>query len=263
MPDERTQRHQPRGRGFYQRKRGATHGPGFLRYPRQRMGRRRRTAGIQHRERASSEALNRRVGEQSPGSGLPDWRLLAIGGVLLIGTLLVILVLIMGSGANPNSGTAQPDAGRTHVADGAECRTAPASCEIAANPYSSVPATSGHHWGTPAEWGVYSTPLSESQLIHNLEHGGIVIWYDPELDQAQIDELASYVNAQVSQGIGGRFRFILSPWGGEEDLGSPVVVTGWQYLLRLEEADTDALDGFSRARYGIAPEPQGGPGPPG
>jgi len=263
MPDERTQRHQPRGRGFYQRKRGASHGPGFLRYPRQRMGRRRRTAGIQHRERASSEALSRRVGEQSSGGGLPDWRLLAIGGVLLIGTLVVILVLIMGSAPNPDAGTAQPDAGQTHVETG-DCRADPANCGGTSNPYTSLPATSGPHWATPANWGVYSTPQAESQVIHNLEHGGIVIWYDPEaLDLEQIGELASYVEAQLSQGHGGRFKFILTPWGGEDELGSPIVLTAWRYLLPLEDADRDAIDGFVRARYGIAPEPQGGPGPPG
>ncbi|MGI8930718.1 MAG: DUF3105 domain-containing protein, partial [Candidatus Limnocylindria bacterium] len=166
------------------------------------MGRRRRTAGIQHRERATSEALNRRIGEQSPSSGLPDWRLLAIGGVLLIGTLVVILVLIMGSGANPNSGTALPDDGQLHTAIGVDCRDPGQqndSTNCGTDPYSSLPAASGPHWDPSgiANWGVYSTPQPETQLIHNLEHGGIVIWYDPELDQAQIDDLTSYVNAQV------------------------------------------------------------------
>ena len=44
----------------------------------------RRTAGIQRRERASEDALNRRLDAPSSGMALPDWRLLAIGGVLVV-----------------------------------------------------------------------------------------------------------------------------------------------------------------------------------
>ena len=37
----------------------------------------------------------------------------------------------------------------------------------------------------------------------------------------------------------------------------------WRWLLELETADTDAIDAFAREHYGLAPEPNGGPGPPG
>ena len=43
----------------------------------------RRTSGIQRRERASEDALNRRLDAPSSGMALPDWRLLAIGGVFM------------------------------------------------------------------------------------------------------------------------------------------------------------------------------------
>ncbi|MEO6295190.1 MAG: DUF3105 domain-containing protein [Candidatus Limnocylindria bacterium] len=224
----------------------------------------RRTSGIQRRERASADALNRRIDERT-GPALPDWRLLAIGGVLVIGVLIVVLVLIFGSGTNPNVGVVQPDDGGGHVTDGAECRTDPASCQLNAVPYSSLPGTSGPHWETtPANWGVYSTPQSESQVIHNLEHGGIIIWYDPAaLDATAVDSVSQYVATQTASGSSGRFKFILSPWGGEEPLGAPIVVTAWRYLLQLDAADTDAIDAFAREHYGASPEPNGGPGPPG
>lgn len=223
----------------------------------------RRTSGIQRRERASSEALNRRLDERS-GPALPDWRLLAIGGVLLVGVLLIVLVLLLGSGGTATSGAIQPDDGGGHVADGSACRANPASCDATGVPYSSLPATSGPHWNTPTNWGVYTTPQPESQVIHNLEHGGIVIWYDPErLDGAAVDDLARYVTTQTASGISGRFKFILSPWSGNEPLPEPVVATAWRWMLPLETADTEAIDAFARSRYGRAPEPQGGPGPPG
>ena len=49
------------------------------------------------------------------------------------------------------------------------------------DPYSSLPAASGPHWDPSAsQLGRVLHPQPESQLIHNLEHGGIVIWYDAE-----------------------------------------------------------------------------------
>ena len=222
----------------------------------------RRTSGIQRRERASSDALNRRLDTSNGGGGaLPDWRLLAIGGVLLAGVVLIALVALMGGTPNPNAGQTLPDDGQTHVDDGITCRSPQAPC--GADPYSSLPATSGPHWGSPAAWGVYSTPMNESQVIHNLEHGGIVIWYDPAaLDDAQVSELTSYVESQVASGIGGRFKFIASPWGASEPLDAAVAVTAWRHLLKLDAFDMSAIRTFADANYlRYAPEPNGGPGP--
>ncbi|HEV8053219.1 MAG TPA: DUF3105 domain-containing protein [Candidatus Limnocylindrales bacterium] len=222
----------------------------------------RRTAGIQRRERASTEALGRRLDAGGTrGASLPDWRLLAIGGVLLAGVVLIGLVLIMGGSPNPNAGTTQPDDGQTHIDDGTTCRTPEAPC--GADPYSSLPATSGPHWNSPVAWGAYSTPQNESQLIHNLEHGGVVIWYDPDaLDDAQVSELTSYVEGQVASGISGRFKFIVSPWGGSEPLGGQIAVTAWRHILTLDAFDMSAIRAFADANYlRNAPEPNGGPGP--
>jgi hypothetical protein len=195
---------------------------------------------------------------------LPDWRVLAIAGVLGVGAILVVLVLIFGSGPAANAGLQLPDDGQTHITEGTDCRSSAGAAECGTDPYSSLPATSGPHWGTPANWGVYSTPQAESQLIHNLEHGGVVIWYDPEqVDAEGVAELEQFVRTQNASGVSGRYKFIVSPWGGAEPLPSPVVATSWRWLLELEEADTAAIDEFAREHYGVAPEPNGGPGPPG
>ena len=230
------------------------------------MAKRRRTSGIQKRERASSEAMSRRI-DQGSASALPDWRLLLIGGVLVVGVLILALVLLFGGTPSESLGVQQQNDGGTHVVPGTDCRD-PAqqngTTQCGPNPYSSLPAASGPHWDQSAlaNWGVYSTPQPETQLIHNLEHGGIVIWYDADaLDDAEVDELASYVESQVATGIGGRFKFILSPWGGDEDLGAIIAVTAWRHLLVLDTFDMEAVRGFADANYlRHAPEPNGGPG---
>lgn len=236
------------------------------------MAKRRRTSGIQRRERASSDALNRRLDAGGSGgatASLPDWRLLAIGGFLLVGVILIALVLAMGGAPDPNAGETLQNDGNVHVSPGVDCRNPAqqnASTNCGTDPYSSVPAASGPHWDPSAlaNWGVYATPQPETQLIHSLEHGGIVIWYDPELlSEAEVAELTSYVDGQVATGQSGRFKFILTPWGGNEDLGGAVAVTAWRHLRTLEAFDMDAIRGFADANYQRhAPEPNGGPGPP-
>ena len=228
----------------------------------------RRTSGIQRRQRASTEALNRRIQPGGAATGLPlDWRILLIGGVLLIGLIILVVVLVVGGGPNPYEGERQPSAGTTHVTPGIDCRDPAQQNDQAgcgSDPYSSVPATSGPHWDPTAiaNWGVYSTPQLDTQLVHNLEHGGIVIWYQQDaLTDAQVAELADFVEGQVAEGSAGRFKYILAPWDGE-DFGHPIAVTGWEYLLYLDAVDLDAIRGFADAHYGRAPEPNGGPAPP-
>jgi hypothetical protein len=226
----------------------------------------RRTSGIQRRQRASTEALTRRV-PSSTGAGLPlDWRILLIGGVLLIGAIIVVVVLVVASGPNPYVGTRQASAGQTHVAPGVDCRD-PAQqndqTRCGTDPYSSLPATSGPHWDPSgiANWGAYTTALPETQVVHNLEHGGIVIWYQPDqVSEEDVARLTDLVEGQVAKGQGGRFKFILSPWQSE-DFGHPIAVTAWEFLLYLDTADLDAINGFADAHYGNAPEPGGGPAP--
>jgi hypothetical protein len=221
----------------------------------------RRTAGIQRRQRASEAALNRRLRTPSSDTArLPvDWRILAIVALVIVGLAVAAVILVLTAGPSPYEGTLIPSDGGTHVGDGPNCRDNPADCQGVT--YSSLPATSGPHWDTPANWGAYGTPQVESQLVHNLEHGGIVIWYDAAaLSEDDVQRLRVWVNEQVSLGLGGRFKFIASPWDGA-DFGHPIAVTAWQYILYLDELNLDAIRGFADGHYGRAPEPNGGPAP--
>jgi Protein of unknown function (DUF3105) len=210
----------------------------------------RRTTGIQRRSRASETAMTRRISPAGSSSAL-DPRLLIVGGVLVVGAIVLVVVLLFaGGGSSARPGQLQVDDGGGHIADGAT-----------GAPYSSTPATSGQHWSTTAQWGVYSiaAPAIESQVVHNLEHGGIVIWYQPaQLDAEGVQALTDYVQQQVRSA---KFKVILSPWTGR-DFGHPIAVTSWNWLLYLDTADIDQVRAFLDDHYGNAPEPLGGPAQP-
>ena len=212
----------------------------------------RRTSGIQRRSRASDEAMTRRL--WSGRAGALDWRILSIAAILVLGAVILLLIFLFGRGSpsTNNVGTRQVDDGRTHITAG-----------IQGGPYHSVPATSGPHWSSadsPGPWGVYNNAQPQERLLHNLEHGGIVIWYQPaKLDSAELTALQTYVRQQITTV---QFKVILSPWN-DADFGHPIAVTAWDWLLYLDSANVDAIRTFLDAHYGDAPEPFGGPGQPG
>lgn len=210
----------------------------------------RRTSGIQRRGRASEAALNRRVSSSGERGGPLDPRLLLIGGVLVVGIVILVVVVLFAGGSSALVGVRQVDDGGGHIADGS-----------VGGPYSSVPATSGQHWNTPANWGVntLSNPAAQSQVIHNLEHGGIVIWYQP--NTATPEDISALTNYAEQQLRAAKFKVILSPWTGE-DFGHPIAVTAWNWLLYQDQADIDQIRAFLDDHYGDAPEPFGGPPQP-
>lgn len=212
----------------------------------------RRTSGIQRRSRASDEAMGRRIGAGTRRT--LDWRVLTIGGILLLGLVILLLVFMFGGGGGQQDGSAglrQVDAGTTHIAEGTQ-----------GSGYTSVPATSGPHWSSadsPGPWGVYSNAQAQERLLHNLEHGGTVIWYQPALLSTEdLAALTSFVQLQVTTE---RFKVILVPWSGA-NFNHPLAVTAWDWLLYLDTADLDKVRGFIDAHYGDAPEPFGGPAKP-
>jgi hypothetical protein len=97
-------------------------------------------------------------------------------------------------------------------------------------------------------------------MLHNMEHGGIVIWYQPAaLSSDDLTTLTTFVQQQITTD---EFKLILTPWGGA-DFGHPIAVTAWRWLLYLDDADLDKIRGFIDAHYEDAPEPNGGPAKPG
>ncbi len=96
--------------------------------------------------------------------------------------------------------------------------------------YDTVPPSSGPHYAVPVYpnlpfYGERDAPRVE-QLVHNLEHGYTILWYDPSLPEAeqdQVRDLASNIRATTP-------KFIAAPWDasrGELAGGASVALTHW------------------------------------
>ena len=98
--------------------------------------------------------------------------------------------------------------------------------------YNSNPPTSGDHAAGAARCGIYTEPIPDVLQVHNLEHGAVVIQYQPDLAPEQIALLEDYARTKDS-------HIIVAPRPG---LADPVVVTSWTRLLRLDSAEIPTID---------------------
>lgn len=129
------------------------------------------------------------------------------------------------------------------------------------DPYNSNPPTSGPHYAdrpnmlqVPANFYDDSDAPLDEDLIHSMEHGYVIIWYDCE-------KLPSGVTcSQLQQGI----KEVMNNLGGVKLIALPrkgmptmLAMTSWTKLQRLDAFDVDRITNFYKTHVGQAPEPGG------
>jgi hypothetical protein len=125
-------------------------------------------------------------------------------------------------------------------------------------PYPTDPPAGGKHYPSTYKAGFYHEADAESlprrpegYLVHNLEHGYVVYWYncaaDPSLDCDALKSAIQEVQDEV-----GMFKTIAFPWPSQAE---PLVITSWGRILRLDSPDKAKMLQFYRANLNKAPEP--------
>ena len=127
-----------------------------------------------------------------------------------------------------------PFEGRGHVSPGQVLR------------YQGDPPTSGLHDPKWIDSGVYEEAQNRMKLVHSLEHGIIVVYYDTA-DPATWEVLNDWADL-YDYPLGG---IVVAPKPG---LGEAIVLTSWSRLLRLDPFDADAAAAFIDAYRGRGPE---------
>ena len=122
--------------------------------------------------------------------------------------------------------------------------------------YPSLPPTSGQHWAqpqAPAPWGIKTAWLPWEVTTHNLEHGGIVMIYAASLAGSDVDFVRGIVRQLNTAGYG---KIILEPWP-DMPKDQKVILTAWNWIMRLPTIDQTQIIKFTRAHAagaGEAPE---------
>jgi hypothetical protein len=168
----------------------------------------------------------------------------------------------------PYGGVADPQApdyqDQLHIGAGSAIVVPPAL-----GTYPSVPPTSGPHNPVPLSAGVYTEPPAVDRLIHSLEHGAAVIWYDPEAPAAMIEGIADFYGQADPVG---QDRVIVAPYDYPDEGAAGIlppdtqmVLVAWHRLQTCAGPNLAAAFGFTsqysfptfggRDYQGEAPQP--------
>lgn len=170
--------------------------------------------------------------------------------VLVIGSFGLTTIPFGGGGAHETGSADQfvPGIGaqqtimpsREHVPDGVTVE------------YNTVPASSGEHYDTPVRCGFYQEAIPDERIVHNLEHGNIVVSYN-FTDPALVDRLEQTIGEIGAANAWGVTR----PYDGIP-IGT-VALAAWGILDTMEGIDPDRIERFFDAYTGtMGPEFENG-----
>jgi len=153
-------------------------------------------------------------------------RLYVIGGSILIIAAIVWLIVIVQKKVTPTP----PDQTLNYESLGQQ--------HIALNDtppkeYNSNPPSSGGHYSTPANWGVYDYEVNDKLFIHNIEHGGIWIAYKPSVSPDVVKELKAFVDS-----LGG-LKIVMAPRSAND---ADVAIVAWTHVYKFNVADGHLSD---------------------
>jgi hypothetical protein len=128
------------------------------------------------------------------------------------------------------------------------------SKEVTANAANGLPPAGGPHWGAttcgsdpatapafcgPVPWGIYRVPWPASSLVHNMEHAGVVVWYNT----ANID-IRNKIEAEATKRLKAGNLVVVTPY---PDLPpDTIAMTAWarRDVFAASEYTDSRLDTF-------------------
>ena len=169
-----------------------------------------------------------------------------------VGIAIALLALIgfgiwQGTRTSVILGEDFPIASREHIPDGQK-----------ALDYNSDPPTSGQHYDVPAEAGFYNEAPADETLVHNLEHGHVVIYYNCELISVEeCEPLKQQIKNSMSEaGLVRETRTIKLVAVPRPGMPNLITYTSWGRLYRADAFDPEEFQLYVKQnRNRAAPEP--------
>jgi hypothetical protein len=155
-------------------------------------------------------------------------------------------VALADAGCDPVEET--EEAGNEHVDGGTDVQ------------YETSPPTSGDHWPPElvSDPGFFPDEVPEESLVHNLEHGQIVIWYDPDASTELTDELEQFTDSQNDLDAlpaGASLAPIITAPYDDIPEGKSYVLTAWTQSQACSDYSLEAINDFRAKFQGRSPEP--------
>jgi hypothetical protein len=84
-------------------------------------------------------------------------------------------------------------------------------------PWNTNPPSNGQHYPEWAVWGFYTSPVNPRMVVHNEEHGGVILWWGSQVSQSTVQRLRSFYQAEPIGSFG-------TPY---PTLGKKIAITAW------------------------------------
>ncbi|HJV29025.1 MAG TPA: DUF3105 domain-containing protein [Gaiellaceae bacterium] len=107
--------------------------------------------------------------------------------------------------------------------------------------WNSFPPTSGPHFGQWVLWGEYDQPVQLARAIHNLEHGGIAMYYGSDVPDDEIAKLRSFYRSDPT-------AMLLAPL---PRLGDKLALTAWYAPDKDGQVQVEASQGILAECTGV------------
>lgn len=121
--------------------------------------------------------------------------LYGIAGAGILGVVLVLALFAFGGSSSADGGSvreAMQAAGCTLTTSKAQKRDHSLSSADETFAWNTTPPTTGPHFGEPAVYGAYTTPLQLGRVVHNLEHGAVYIMYGDDVPDEEVAKLRAF-----------------------------------------------------------------------
>jgi hypothetical protein len=125
--------------------------------------------------------------------------------------------------------------------------------------WSTFPPSGGSHYGLWAIWGFYTMPVNPRMVVHNEEHGGVIIWWGPKVSAATVEKLRAFYDEQPIgvfgtpiAGLGNKIA--LTAWTGDTQRYYQNGYYGIGHIAVCPQFDDKAFKAFREAYRGKGPE---------
>lgn len=152
----------------------------------------------------------------------PRLLLYGVAAAGVVALVVVVLVIALGGGSSGDKkvASAMTAAGCTfktvkaYVPPGGNIHV---NSKTAKLPWNTTPPSNGQHYPLWAVWGFYTQAVNPRMVVHNEEHGGVILWWGSQVPQSTVSALHD-LYSQQAQGVVG------TPY---PSLGSKLAITAW------------------------------------
>ena len=166
-----------------------------------------------------------------------------------LAALAIVLAIVFLTGGGKDERATLEDAGCTLEVKQALKGEHGLQITATSDKWNTDPPTSGPHNEQPAVYGSYEDPVPLAQTVHNLEHGGIVIHYGPDVPDADVQAIRDFYNDDPNGLVVAPLpklgdKIALTAWTTEESLSAQPGDNGKGFLVTCPSFEADVFSSF-------------------